>query len=172
MVEGTRRRVAMTKVKSILIILLALLFFSGALLYIVFAATISPWIPTISLLYWSLRGNLGRPSSGAGWIANTLYQFANVSVVFANLAVIAGAMHLTLQGRFYQKIFTELPKYWGSHKHMMGRLAEAIVISSTILLPISAIAFAGGAITWIIKHEWYSTWKFGRAKSKLFKDLS
>ena len=159
----------MTKIKSVFVAMRALLYFLCAFLYLFFSSSISPWIPTITLLYWFARGTYGRPRDGTGYIRTAFYQIANASVVFANAIVLAGAIHSATDGRFYQKMITSIPNYWGSHQHILGYPAEAIVLTCTMLLPISAIVFSGAAITFVVKCEWYASWKLRRAKSRFFR---
>ena len=159
----------MTNIKGVFVAMRALLYFLCAFLCLVFSGRISPWIPIITLLYWFLRGTYGRPRDSTGYITTTFYQIANASIVCANAIVLIGAIHSVTEGQFYQKMIASIPNYWGSHQHILGYPAEAFVLTCTILLPVSAMVFSGGAITFVVKCEWYASWKFKKAKSRFFR---
>jgi hypothetical protein len=162
----------MSKEKSKANTAMAILFWWFAFLYLFYSANISQWIPTISLLYWFARGTMGRPRTGKRTILTMVYQLANMSVVGANAIVLASAFSSLSAGHFYRKLIEDAPRFWGSHHQILAYPAEAFIMTSAFLLPISAIIFSGGAIAYIVKNEWYASWRFERAKRNFFKDIS
>jgi hypothetical protein len=155
----------MTIAKRIFTIVGLILFFFCLLNYCWFSARISIWIPTVTLLYWFIRGEFGRPLSGAGYISHAIYQIINTIVLCINAVILVSAIRLIMQGQFYQRMIANIPGYWESHQYILGRPVEVFILAITALYPVSAIAFAGTAIVFIIKNEWHGALRRRSARS-------
>ena len=160
----------MKRMRGALIALGAPLLFWGALLYLLVAGGISVWVPPIILIHWLLSNTLDRPKTGASITGRLLYQALNTLGIGSNLIVLSITIYSVIKGRYFQQLLAGLPDYWGSHEHMVGYIAEGIVIASAALAPIAAIMISGGVIIHIVRNEWYSSWRFQRVRSKHLKE--